>query len=134
MEAPSERLVQMRQYGSLVFVQFETHIDVLRVDISRQTVCPSILTFERSNVPHFDFAPACSTLFVECDSHVYRVSVDQSIFDDVEDGYGFTKLQTAEYIEIGAPANDLRCVDSGLVILSRDCLTLLNYDLNGIFV
>lgn len=123
----------MRQYGNLVFVQFETHIDVLRVDIAQQTVCPNMLTFERSRVPHFDFSPACSTLFVECDSYIYRVPVDQGVFDDAGDSYSFTKLQTAEFMEIDCPADCLLCVDAGVVVLCRNRLTLLDYGLNEVF-
>lgn len=133
IEAPTEQLVQLRQYGSLVFVQFETHIDVLRVDISQQTVCPNMLTFERSNVPHFDFSQECSTLFVECGSYVYRVPVDQAVFDSADDSYNFTKLQTAEYVEIGSPADSLQCTSAGVVVLCGNCLTLFDYGLNEIF-
>lgn len=133
IEAPTETLVRMQQYGNLIFVQFETHIDVLRIDIARQTVCANIMTFERSHVAHFDFAQACSTLFVECDSRIYRVLVDQEVFDCAEDDYNFTKLQTAEHIDLDALVDAMQCTESGIVVLCGNRVTVFDYSLNEVF-
>ena len=88
--------------GGVAALRYSDRVDVMRVDAAAQWIYPQIQSFERSDIASFAYLPEESALFALSQGRVWRVDVDQSVFDGTATQFSVHRLCTGASADVSS--------------------------------